>query len=467
MTPQNGVGSYTYLWSNTQITNPATGLGDGTYTVTATDANGCHASTTVTLVQPSQVTVSVTETDTKCNGASNGTATATAAGGTSPYTYVWNNTAVTATITGLGIGNYTVTVTDNNGCSTSGTTTVAEPNPVTESLTSVRTNCPNTADGSIAATAAGGTGTFTYTLEDTAGNILQTNSTTGNFAGLGYGVYDVVATDQNGCPVKDTITVPRAPFNYYTDTAISTTCFGVQYHDGIIHVQGYSIPNGPFQYSVDNGPLQTIPDFFDLSAGPHLVTAQDHYGCDTTFTVIVPQPLPAVVQILPGDSTIVPGTSLQLGNVFGPFNIDSIKSYAWSPGTGMSCIDCPSPIVSPYANQTTYTLTITYNQGCTVSASVLISTNGVPPLYIPNAFTPNGDGTNDVWYVYGTGIKDIKATIFNRWGEKVFESDNQSDGWDGTFKGELQPPSVYIYLVDVVYLNGEKKTKTGSLSLIR
>ncbi|MDL5452831.1 hypothetical protein, partial [Escherichia coli] len=84
--------------------------------------------------------------------------------------------------------------------------------------------------------------------------------------------------------IKDTITVPRAPFNYYTDTAISTTCFGLQYHDGIIHVQGYSIPNGPFQYSVDNSPFQTIPDFFDLSAGPHLVTAQDHYGCDTTFT---------------------------------------------------------------------------------------------------------------------------------------------------------------------------------------
>ncbi len=468
VTPQNGVGSYTYLWSiNAQTSDPAIGLPQGTYTVTATDDNGCTGSTTVTLTQPSQVAVTVTPSNLTCFGSNNGSATAVASGGTPPYTYLWNNSDSTATITGLPASTYTVKATDANGCTISGSTTLSQPTAVSESLWSVRTNCPDSKDGTVTALAAGGTGTYSYTLEDATGNILQTGNTSGIFTGVGYGLYIVVATDQNSCPISDTITVQRAPFNFYTDTAISTSCYGSQYHDGAIHLQGYSIPNGPFQYSIDNGPLQISPDFYNLSAGPHTVMAQDNYGCDTTFTVVVAEPLPAVLQILPGDSTIVPGTTLQLSNNFGPYSIDSIKGYSWSPGTGMSCIDCPSPMVSPYADQTVYTLVVTYNQGCIATASVQINTNGVPPVYIPNAFTPNGDGVNDVWYVYGTGIKDIKAMIFNRWGEKVFESDDQSLGWDGTFKGELQPPGVYVYIVDMVYLNAEKRSKQGSVTLIR
>ena len=115
----------------------------------------------------------------------------------------------------------------------------------------------------------------------------------------------------------------------------------------------------------------------------------------------------------------------------------------------------------------TYTVLITYNQGCTASASVQITVNGEPPVYVPNAFTPNADGVNDVWYVYGTGIKDMKAMIFDRWGEKVFESDDQSIGWDGTFRGQMQSPDVYIYLVNIVYLDGTTTSKQGSVTLIR
>jgi gliding motility-associated-like protein len=316
--------------------------------------------------------------------------------------------------------------------------------------------------------AAGGTPSYTYTLENATGTtVIQSGNTTGDFTGIGYGLYTVKVTDQNNCPFSDTITVPQAPFNYYTDTATSTSCYGSQYTNGSIELQGYSIPNGPFQYSINGGPFQISPYFFNLAAGSYQVTAQDNYGCDTTFTVIVPEPLPATVQILPGDSTITAGSTLQLTTVFGPYSTDSITGYAWSPGTGMSCIDCPSPEVSPYANQTIYTVIITYNQGCTASATVQINTNGEPPMYIPNAFTPNGDGVTDVWYVFGTGIKDIKIMVFDRWGEKVFESDDQSVGWDGTYKGQLEAPDVFVYEVNAVYLDGSTLSRSGSITLIR
>jgi gliding motility-associated-like protein len=465
--PQNGIGSYTYSWNIGQNTNPATGLYPGTFSVRVTDANGCSATTSVTLVPLTQLDVTLTKSDVKCYGTNTGMIVASTTGGTAPYRYLWNTQATTATISNLPIGTYSVSATDNNGCTASNSATLTQPTKLTESLSSVRTNCPNTADGVIYDTAQGGTGAVTFTLQDSLGNVLQTGNTTGTFTGLGYGPYIVVATDQNNCPVSETIDVPRAPFNYYTDSVVGTSCYGSQYRDGILHLQGYSIPNGPFLYSVDNSPFQSIPDFFDLSAGPHTVTAQDNYGCDTTFTIIVPEPLPAVLQILPGDSTITAGSTLQLSTEFAPYPSSSITNYAWTPVTGLSCIDCPDPVASPFDNQTTYTLVVTYNKGCTATASIQINANGTPPIFIPNGFTPNGDGVNDEWQVFGTGIKDIKATVYNRWGEKVFESDDQSQGWDGTYRGQAQPPGVYVYLVDVVYLSGEKVTKHGSLTLIR
>jgi gliding motility-associated-like protein len=101
------------------------------------------------------------------------------------------------------------------------------------------------------------------------------------------------------------------------------------------------------------------------------------------------------------------------------------------------------------------------------TAYVTINVKGEPPLYIPNAFTPNGNETNDKWYVFSSGIKDIKIMIFNRWGEKIYESYNQFEGWDGKYKGQLQTPGVYIYEVQIVYLDGVQITRNGSLTIIR
>ena len=161
------------------------------------------------------------------------------------------------------------------------------------------------------------------------------------------------------------------------------------------------------------------------------------------------------------------GSSIQLNTVFGPYPTDSIRGYAWASTNGLSCTDCPNPIASPYTGPNQYTITVTYNNGCTAVATINISVAGDPPVYVPNAFTPNGDNVNDRFMVYGEGIKTMQLMVFNRWGEKVFESDNQSDSWDGTFKGVMQPPGVYTYVVDLLYLNNRKRLKEGSITLIR
>jgi gliding motility-associated-like protein len=88
-------------------------------------------------------------------------------------------------------------------------------------------------------------------------------------------------------------------------------------------------------------------------------------------------------------------------------------------------------------------------------------------LFVPNLFSPNGDGFNDKFEVFGFGIRDFKMKIFNRWGEKVFESNNQSDSWDGMFKGVMQNPDVFTYLLQVVYLDGKEVTRKGTITLVR
>ncbi|MCW3125076.1 MAG: sprB, partial [Bacteroidetes bacterium] len=468
VSPQGAFGPYQYLWTpGNQSGALARGLAAGTYHVVVTDVRGCTVSTDVMIGQPFAVVAAISETDLTCYQNNSGTATISAIGGTVPYSFHWSNGDSTAQIQGLQSATYLVTVTDGLGCTADTSIFVDQPSEVTLIRTAVSTTCAATVDGSITVVGSGGAGVpFTYYLKDVVGSTIQTNNT-GVFTGLGAQFYTVVVADQHGCSASDTVTVPRAPFNVYTAITDSTSCYGPEYRDGRLHLQGLTIFNGPFQYSVDNSPAQFIPDFYDLAAGVHNVIITDAHGCDTTFTVIVGEPMPASVDILPGDSTIAMGSSLQLTTAFRPYSTDSIKSYAWSPSEGLSCIDCPSPVASPFGSQNIYTVTVTYNQGCLAITTVRISVDGDPPVYVPNAFSPNGDGANDEFIVYGEGIKTIKMTIFNRWGEKVFESNDQSQGWDGSYKGVQQPPGVYIYIVDLVYLNEHKRLKDGSITLIR
>ncbi len=87
-------------------------------------------------------------------------------------------------------------------------------------------------------------------------------------------------------------------------------------------------------------------------------------------------------------------------------------------------------------------------------------------MFIPNTFSPNGDGNNDIFLVYGQDIRTLDLKVFNRWGELVFESDNQFNGWDGTYKGQLQTPAVFTYVANITFLNNKKIQKKGSITLL-
>lgn len=145
-------------------------------------------------------------------------------------------------------------------------------------------------------------------------------------------------------------------------------------------------------------------------------------------------------------------------------------SYMWDPAGTLDNPGISNPLSTP--EQTTiYTVKVTDFNGCTGTDTVQVTVRqpecDMPYIFIPNAFTPNGDGNNDVLYVRGVIIDEMQLLIYNRWGEKVFESNIQSSGWDGTFKNKELPPDVYGYYLFVRCENGDTLTKKGNITLLR
>ena len=212
--------------------------------------------------------------------------------------------------------------------------------------------------------------------------------------------------------------------------------------------------------------FQSSINFGNLRAGIYHLIIRDSQGCTKDTTVILYEPVKPDLNILPQDSTIELGKSITLVSNVSHYTSADINFYSWSPVTGLNCADCSSPVAAPYAH-TIYTLTVNYLSNCSVSQTVTVFVGDGEIFYAPNAFTPNGDGNNDVFMVYGFGLAKVSMKIFNRWGEKVFDTQNQWQGWDGTYRGEMQNPGVYSYYVQGIYLNGKEKEKKGTVTLIK
>jgi len=147
-------------------------------------------------------------------------------------------------------------------------------------------------------------------------------------------------------------------------------------------------------------------------------------------------------------------------------------NYNWNPSSGLSCADCSNPTVTLY-NSLTYRLTVTVDingKSCYAYAQVPVTVIKNYDLFIPNVFTPNGDGANDVFQLLGNlpALKFIEMRIFNRTGEKVFESNNIYFTWDGSYKGKMLEPQALVYTLNAVFIdNHSEELFKGSITLLR
>lgn len=448
-----GTGTLTYSWSNSSTTQNLTGLCQGTYTVTVSDANGCSMTSSVTIIEPPVLTSSATFTDVTCFNANNGTATVTASGGTSGYTYAWSPSGGNqASASNLGPNTYTVTVTDANGCTSTSTVTIVQPPQLVPTSTGSTVPCAGSCTGTGVTSATGGTGNLSYAWSP--GNMTSTN-----ISGLCAGTYTVTVTDGNGCTSTDTIQVTQPPAILASTSVLDASCNQANGSATVTASNG----NTPYTYSWSpsggTGATGTA-----LGAGTYTVTVTDATGCTTTATAVIIDNSPTAT--ISPTVTIIAGNNTQITGGGG-------GSYSWSPTNNLSCTTCPNPTANPTVT-TQYCVTVTDANGCTDSQCMTVIVEYPCPIDdnfgAPNAFSPNKDGKNDIFIVQGMGLcfKDFVLTVYDRWGEKVFETTNPNTGWDGTYKGKNLDPGVYVYYITTTLTGSNTPIeKRGNVTLMR
>ena len=277
--------------------------------------------------------------------------------------------------------------------------------------------------------------------------------------------YKLKAVSAFGCVNYDSIRIRvKKPFNIRVNNG-DTLCLGDEYPLKATGAELYEWKpaNGLSNNRISN-PISK-PD----STVTYTVIGSDSLNCfqDSGTIRIVVYQYPVVA--IGNDTTIRTGSSIR----FNPFISPDVRSLKWTPPYALSCTNCRNPIASPF-NSTNYTLEVKNSAGCTSLSTIkvtVICDQG--NLFIPNAFTPNGDRLNERFYIKGQGIQEIRSfRIFNRWGTLLFEKggvkiNDPSYGWDGTFKGTQQPEGVYSYSVELVCSNGLLVPIKGIVTLIR
>ncbi|TXK71954.1 T9SS type A sorting domain-containing protein [Mesonia sp. K4-1] len=304
LTVTGGTAPYTYAWNNTATTEDMIGLTAGTYSVTITDANGCTATESVDVLEPTVLSANAVAGNVSCNGGNNGTIDLTVTGGTAPYTYTWNNTATTEDMIGLTTGTYSVIVTDANGCTATESVDVLQPAALVANGTvdsNVSTN--GGSNGAATVTVTGGTAPYTYAWSNTA--------TTASIAGVIAGTYNVIVTDANGCTATASVTITEPTCNFTASITAQTnvSCNG----NGSATVTATG-GTSPYTYSWSNG--ANTATINNLPAGSYTVTITDDNSCTTTATAVITAP---GAQIVWGSGSNDPNEDAN-GRFANPFN---------------------------------------------------------------------------------------------------------------------------------------------------
>ncbi len=269
-----GTSPYTYSWTNEETTEDLAAVLAGNYTVTITDANGCTTTASATVSEPNAaLTATATATAVLCKGG-NGFVDLNVSGGTSPYSYSWTNEEITEDLAAVLAGNYTVTITDANGCTTTASATITEPDYDLTANVDSQTNvsCNGGSDGSVVITPAGGTGEYKITPAQT---------------GLKAGTYTFTVKDANLCSVDVNVTIEEPTELSATFEQKNVLCNGESNGTATVTATGGT---GSYSYSWNTTPAQTTATATGLSAGTYEVTITDANSCSKTFSVTITQP---------------------------------------------------------------------------------------------------------------------------------------------------------------------------------
>ncbi|TNE52404.1 MAG: T9SS type B sorting domain-containing protein [Bacteroidetes bacterium] len=461
---------FTYKWSTVPVQTgiQATGLQAGqTYTVTVTDHSGCSATQTATIGDVPPVKASIADSAPPgCFGGMDGWIIAAGIGGVAPYTYTWGSGVTTFTDSlaqNLPAGTYQVTATDAKGCSGQVSITLSQPERITVSFRPEHVLCFGESNGTAEAFASGGKPGYDFSWSSGSSGPKVEN--------LAAGIYSVTATDQNGCTRAESVEIkqPASPLGGTTDKT-DIGCAGG--FSGTIRILG-SGGTPPYQYALNSGNWNGSSVQIGLTAGTYSPQIRDKNGCVAVLDPVdILERDPVLVDLGPS-ITIQLGASTQLLATVS--NAALPVTYSWNPAdsTWLSCLDCPDPYVDGLQYGHWFDLVVMDALGCTANARVEVIVEKVRKVFVPTAFSPNGDGANDLLLVHGQSSARVRTfQVFDRWGELVFEGGdfpvNDPDaGWDGTFRGSPVNPGVYVWVLEVEFTDGASNIYRGNTTLIR
>lgn len=284
--------------------------------------------------------------------------------------------------------------------------------------------------------------------------------------------YLVVTNDENGCTASGFIFVTENTNRPYDleIAPVAPRCYGDLGSFAIEEVLGGV---GPFVFSYDDGEsFSGIVDYQNMQPGQYHLMVQDANGCEFVKEFSIPN-VPARFVLLDPEIEILLGENGYLSAVTN-ITDELVDSIVWTPIEGLSCTDCLDPEVA-VLNSTRYSLTVIDTNGCKASDEILLRVRKERNVYIPNAFSPNGDGINDIFFINSdaNSVKQInRFCIYDRWGATLFESDtvqpnDPAVGWDGIFRGKELDPGVYTYYAEIEFVDGLRQLYKGDVSLIK
>ncbi|MBL7828274.1 MAG: PKD domain-containing protein [Saprospiraceae bacterium] len=487
----NGAGSATgagisYTWtasgggtivSGGNTLNPVVGSA-GAYTLQVTNAaNGCTATAQTTVANnttppvalvaaPGQLTCA--QTSVVLNGsASSGGVNFSASWATSGGHIVLGQNTLNPTVDEP--GNYLLTVQNVlNGCVSTTQVLVTENTtpPAAEAGNGGELHCNQPQLTLLGSSSTPGAMQFAWSTQN--GHVVSgANSAAGVVDEPG--LYTLTVTNPaNGCTAMDATSVSQLPLPAFAPTVDQPDC---HVRTGTVAFGQVSGGQGPFSYSTDGG--QTFSGQHtvgDLTPGNYTLVVEDAYGCTVSESATVDAPfiptltLVSVETIEIGDSVLLqPTTNIAPNNV---------SSWSWTPAEGLSCADCSSPWAKPFRS-INYVLEVEDKNGCSAQAPVQVRVDRRRNIYAPNVFSPNDDGQNDWFMIFGKGVREIQSLqVYDRWGTELWRGEgleigDEPSGWNGAYRGSPMAPAVFVWWAKIEFIDGQVELFKGDVTLVR
>lgn len=445
-----------------QSSNIFDSLSAGNYVLHIKDTSGCIKDTSITLLQPNALKISTITTSASSCASPDGQITIKANGGSTPYYYSVDNGS-NFQLTNFFIiksGTYPITVKDSNGCITTGSATVdALSNNLVLELGPDKSLCYESSINLIPNSSPAAD----YFRWSPASGLSDTTSSTPVASPQDTIKYFLTART-GVCERRDSIiiNVLHKPIaNAGPDTIICNNT------SAILHGSATNLSGGvkylwlPSNDFVNPASATSIIWPKQSRVNTYILQVSDTYGCNFKVYDEVKITMTAPVAAFAGNDTVASlGIPHQLSGSGG-------SKFSWSPANVLDNPSSQNP-VAILTTDTKFNLIVTDTSGCIGTSSVLVKVYKGTTYYIPNAFTPNGDGLNDVFRAIAPGIQQTEYfRIFNRWGKLMFETRDARHGWDGTYLSVMQPTAVYVWMIKGLDISGKKIELKGTVTLIR